>query len=92
MIDIQQGKAPVDDIDHLGNRRIKTVGEQVATQYNVGLARMCRMSRERMNIRDQTKITPQDLVSARTITSVINTFLEQINFRNIWIKQIHLQS
>ena len=74
LIDIQQGKAPVDDIDHLGNRRIKTVGEQVATQYNVGLARMCRMSRERMNTRDQTKITPQDLVSARTITSVINTF------------------
>ncbi len=74
ILDIQQGKVSVDDIDHLGNRRVKTVGEQVATQFNIGLVRMVRTIRERMNIRDQNKFTPQDLVNARTIVSVLNTF------------------
>ncbi|MBW7888128.1 MAG: DNA-directed RNA polymerase subunit beta [Bacteroidetes bacterium] len=74
LLDMQQGKASVDDIDHLGNRRVRTVGEQIAAQFNVGLARMARTIRERMNIRDQDKFSPADLVNARTISSVINTF------------------
>jgi DNA-directed RNA polymerase subunit beta len=74
LIDLQQGKRNVDDIDHLGNRRVRTVGEQLAQQFNIGLSRMTRTIRERMNLRDAETITPQDLVNARTITSVINAF------------------
>jgi len=74
LLEMQQGKASVDDIDHLGNRRVKTVGEQVSAQFNVGLSRMVRTIRERMNIRDQEAFSPQDLVNARTISSVINAF------------------
>ena len=74
LIDLQQQKKTVDDIDHLGNRRVRTVGEQLAQQFNVGLSRMTRTIRERMNLRDSETITPQDLVNARTITSVINAF------------------
>jgi DNA-directed RNA polymerase subunit beta len=74
LMDLQQGKKTVDDIDHLGNRRVRTVGEQLAQQFNVGLSRMTRTIRERMNLRDAETITPQDLVNARTITSVINAF------------------
>ena len=74
LIELQQGKKVVDDIDHLGNRRVRTVGEQLAAQFNIGLARMARTIRERMNLRDSESFTPQDLVNARTITSVINAF------------------
>ncbi len=74
LLDLKQGKTSVDDIDHLGNRRIRTVGEQISAQFNIGLARMTRTIRERLNVRDQEKIAPGDLVNARTITSVINTF------------------
>ncbi len=74
LIDLQQGKRNVDDIDHLGNRRVRTVGEQLGQQFNIGLSRMTRTIRERMNLRDNESPTPQDLVNARTITSVINAF------------------
>jgi DNA-directed RNA polymerase subunit beta len=74
LIDLQQGKKQVDDIDHLGNRRVRTVGEQLAGQLNVGMARMSRTIKERMNIHDMEQFTPSELVNARTITSVINTF------------------
>jgi DNA-directed RNA polymerase subunit beta len=74
LIEMQQGRKAVDDIDHLGNRRVRTVGEQIAQQFNIGLARMARTIRERMNIRDNENLTPQDLVNARTISSVINAF------------------
>ncbi len=74
LIELQQGKRAVDDIDHLGNRRVRTVGEQLAQQFNIGLSRMTRTIRERMNLRDAETIAPQDLVNARTITSVINAF------------------
>jgi DNA-directed RNA polymerase subunit beta len=74
LIDLQQGRKSVDDIDHLGNRRVRTVGEQIGQQFNIGLARMARTIRERLSLRDQEKVTPQDLVNARTITSVINAF------------------
>ncbi len=74
LLGLQQGTKVVDDIDHLGNRRVRTVGEQLATQFNIGLARMARTIRERMNLRDGEGFTPQDLINARTITSVINAF------------------
>lgn len=74
LIDLKNGVAPIDDIDHLGNRRIRTVGEQLSQQFNVGMARMARTIKERMNMRDTENFTPQDLVNARTITSVINAF------------------
>ncbi|HWF44851.1 MAG TPA: DNA-directed RNA polymerase subunit beta [Candidatus Kapabacteria bacterium] len=73
IIRLQLGKASVDDIDHLGNRRVRSVGEQLAQQFNIGLARMARTIRERMSIHDE-KVGPADLVNARTVTSVINTF------------------
>ncbi|MGB5849165.1 MAG: DNA-directed RNA polymerase subunit beta [Ignavibacteriaceae bacterium] len=71
---LKDGNEPVDDIDHLGNRRVKTVGEQLAQQFNIGMSRMARTIKERMNMRDTEQFTPQDLVNARTITSVINAF------------------
>ncbi len=74
IIKLRVGNETVDDIDHLGNRRIKTVGEQLQQQFNVGMARMARTIKERMNMRDSESFTPQDLVNARTITSVINAF------------------
>lgn len=74
IINLKNGTVPVDDIDHLGNRRVRTVGEQLQQQYNTGLARMARTIRERMNMRDSENMQPQDLVNARTISSVINGF------------------
>ncbi|HET6569554.1 MAG TPA: DNA-directed RNA polymerase subunit beta [Rhodothermales bacterium] len=74
LINLQNGKSVVDDIDHLGNRRVRTVGEQLAAQFSLGLARMARTIKERMNLRDAENFTPQDLVNARTVSSVINTF------------------
>jgi len=74
IIKLKNGNVNVDDIDHLGNRRIRTIGEQLMQQYNVGLARMSRTIRERMNMRDHENMQPQDLVNARTISSVINAF------------------
>jgi DNA-directed RNA polymerase subunit beta len=74
IIRLRNGEQSVDDIDHLGNRRIRTVGEQLSQQFNIGMARMARTIKERMNMRDTENFTPQDLVNARTISSVINAF------------------
>ncbi|RQV98450.1 DNA-directed RNA polymerase subunit beta [bacterium] len=74
VLKLRVGKASSDDIDHLGNRRVRTVGEQLANQFSVALSRMARTIKERMNLRDSSSLTPQDLVNVRTITSVINTF------------------
>ena len=74
LVKLQNGEATADDIDHLSNRRVKTIGEQLGSQFSLGLARMARTIRERMNLRDADKFTPKDLVNARTISSVINTF------------------
>ncbi|MDP4173202.1 MAG: DNA-directed RNA polymerase subunit beta [Bacteroidota bacterium] len=74
IIKLKVGNFNIDDIDHLGNRRVRTVGEQLGQQYNVGLARMARTIKERMNMRDSENFQPQDLVNARTISSVINAF------------------
>jgi len=74
VIRLKNMKSQVDDIDHLSNRLVRTVGEQLGQQFAIGLARMARTIRERMNSRDAEQLTPQDLVNARTISSVINTF------------------
>ncbi|WP_118830993.1 DNA-directed RNA polymerase subunit beta [Salinibacter ruber] len=74
LIRLQNGESTADDIDHLSNRRVKSVGEQLGSQFSLGLARMARTIKERMNLRDADKFTPKDLVNARTIESVINTF------------------
>ncbi len=74
LIELINSKAEVDDIDHLSNRRVRTVGEQLYNQFGVGLARMARTIRERMNVRDNEVFTPIDLINAKTITSVINSF------------------
>ncbi len=74
LVQLINSKATVDDIDHLSNRRIRTVGEQLANQFNVGLSRMARTIRERMNVRDNEVFTPTDLINAKTMSSVINTF------------------
>jgi DNA-directed RNA polymerase subunit beta len=74
LIQLINSKAVVDDIDHLSNRRIRTVGEQLANQFSVGLSRMARTIRERMNVRDNEVFTPIDLINAKTLSSVINSF------------------
>ncbi|MGB0177265.1 MAG: DNA-directed RNA polymerase subunit beta, partial [Owenweeksia sp.] len=74
LIELINSKAEVDDIDHLSNRRVRTVGEQMANQFGVGLARMARTIRERMNVRDNEVFTPIDLINAKTLSSVINSF------------------
>ena len=74
LVRLTNSKAEVDDIDHLSNRRVRTVGEQLYAQFGVGLARMARTIRERMNVRDNEVFTPIDLINARTLSSVINSF------------------
>ncbi len=74
LINLINSKAEVDDIDHLSNRRVRTVGEQLFAQFGVGLARMARTIRERMNVRDNEVFTPADLINAKTLSSVINSF------------------
>ncbi|MBL7754731.1 MAG: DNA-directed RNA polymerase subunit beta, partial [Chitinophagaceae bacterium] len=74
LVQLTNAKAEIDDIDHLSNRRVRTVGEQLYAQFGVGLARMARTIRERMNVRDNEVFTPIDLINARTLSSVINSF------------------
>ena len=74
LVRLTNSKAEIDDIDHLSNRRVRTVGEQLYAQFGVGLARMARTIRERMNVRDNEVFTPVDLINARTLSSVINSF------------------
>ncbi len=74
LIQLINSKAEIDDIDHLSNRRVRTVGEQLSSQFGVGLSRMARTIRERMNVRDNEVFTPIDLINAKTLSSVINSF------------------
>ena len=74
LIKLVNSKTDVDDIDHLSNRRVRTVGEQMYNQFGVGLARMARTIRERMNVRDNEVFTPIDLINSKTLSSVINSF------------------
>ena len=74
LIQMRKGDRGVDDIDHLGNRRVKTIGEQLTNQFSIALSRMIRTIHERMNLRESESITPQDLINSRVVTTVINTF------------------
>ncbi len=74
LVELSNNKAEIDDIDHLSNRRVRTVGEQLYAQFGIGLARMARTIRERMNVRDNEVFTPIELINARTLSSVINSF------------------
>ena len=74
LINMRKGERGADDIDHLGNRRVKSIGEQLTNQFSVALSRMLRTIYERMNLREQESITPQDLINSRVVTTVINTF------------------
>ena len=74
LIEQINSKAEIDDIDHLSNRRVRTVGEQLSSQFGVGLARMARTIRERMNVRDNEVFTPIDLINAKTLSSEINNW------------------
>ncbi len=74
LIEMRKGERGTDDIDHLGNRRVRTVGEQIGNQFSVALTRMARTIKERMNVRDTENLTPQDLINSRIVTSVINSF------------------
>jgi DNA-directed RNA polymerase subunit beta len=74
LIELINSKTDIDDIDHLSNRRVRTVGEQLYAQFGVGLARMARTIRERMNVRDNEVFTPVDLINSKTLSSVINSF------------------
>ena len=74
VLELREGKRMTDDIDHLGNRRVRTVGEQLANQFSVALTRMARTIKERMNLHDSERLTPQDLINVRTVSSVVNTF------------------
>merc|ERR1712127_872502 len=74
LVSLMNQRAEIDDIDHLSNRRVRTVGEQLYSQFGVGLARMARTIRERMNVRDNEVFTPIDLINAKTLSSVINSF------------------
>lgn len=74
LIDMRKGDRGIDDIDHLGNRRVKTIGEQLTNQFSVALSRMIRTIHERMNLRESESITPQDLINSRVVTTVVNTF------------------
>ena len=94
MISIRNGEGTLDDIDHLGSRRIRTVGELLEGQCRVGLARIQRLVKERMTIFDTTvdRISSQKLINPKALSAVIKDFLEEVNFLNLWIKQIHYQS
>lgn len=74
MVELVNGRAEIDDIDHLSNRRVRTVGEQLFAQFSLGLSRMARTIRERMNVRDNEVFSPIDLINSRSLSSVINSF------------------
>lgn len=88
LIELINSKTDVDDIDHLSNRRVRTVGEQLYNQFGVGLARMARTIRERMNVRDNEVFTPIDLINSKTLSSVINSFLVPTSCRSLWTRPI----
>lgn len=81
-----------DDIDHLGNRRLRSVGELLQNQFRIGLSRMERVVKERMTIQDQEVITPQALINIRPVAASIKEFLVVHNYHNLWIKQILYQN
>ena len=91
MLDLRDGKDDVDDIDHLGNRRVRSVGELVENQARVGVYRMERAIKEKMTTLDVESAMPQDLINAKPLTVSLKDFLQVLNFRSLWIKQILYQ-
>ena len=91
LIKLLNARTDVDDIDHLSNRRVRTVGEQLYSQFGVGLARMARTIRERMNVRDNEVFTPIDLINSKTLVFSYQFILwNKCSYLNLWIKRIHL--
>ena len=88
LIELINSKTDIDDIDHLSNRRVRTVGEQLHAQFGVDFARMARTIRERMNVRDNEVFTLVDLINSKTLSSVINSFFELTSCRSLWIRLI----
>jgi DNA-directed RNA polymerase subunit beta len=89
LIELINSKTDVDDIDHLSNRRVRNVGEQLFNQFGVGLARMARTIRERMNVRDNEVFTPIDLINSKTFRLLLILFWYQCSFLSSWIKPTH---
>lgn len=89
MIDIRDGKGHVDDIDHLGNRRVRSVGEMVENQFRVGLVRVEKSAKERLNVAELENLMPQDLINAKPVTGAIREFLVRVSYLNLWIRTIH---
>ena len=89
MLDLRDGKDEVDDIDHLGNRRVRSVGELVENQARIGVYRMERAIKEKMTTLDVESAMPQDLINAKPLTISLKDFLQLPNFHNLWIKLIH---
>ena len=89
MLDLRDGKGDIDDIDHLGNRRVRSVGELVENQFRIGLLRMERTAKEKMStFLEIESAMPQDLINAKPITTALKDFLLLHNYRNLWIKLI----
>ena len=89
ILDIRDGHDFVDDIDHLGNRRVRSVGEMTANQFRVGLIRVERAVRERLSMAEADELGPQDLINAKPVTAAIKNFLVQVSCHSLWIKIIH---
>ena len=88
-IHLEHGIGEIDDIDHLGNRRIRAVGELLQNQYRIGLSRMERVVRERMTTQDLDTVTPQSLINIKPVTASVKEFLVVLNFHNLWTNTIH---
>ena len=89
IVAIRDGHDTVDDIDHLGNRRVRSVGEMTANQFRVGLIRVERAVRERLSMAEADELGPQDLINAKPVTAAIKEFLGLVNYLSLWIKIIH---
>lgn len=89
MLDLKDGKGEVDDIDHLGNRRLRSVGELVENQFRIGLIRMERAIKEKMASVEIDSVMPQDLINAKPIAACLKEFLEHHHYLNLWTKLIH---
>ena len=89
LIDIRNGEGVVDDIDHLGNRRVRSVGEMAENQFRVGLVRVERAVRERLGQAETEGLMPRDLINAKPVAAAVKEFLAQASYRSLWIKTTH---
>jgi len=91
LVEIKNGRGVVDDIDHLGNRRVRSVGELIENHYRIGLVRMERAIKERMSLQEIETLMPNDLVNSKLVSAVVKEFLVRASSPNSWIKPIHSQ-